>query len=88
MASGVNIYEGFFMTEEAAKSRLKFKFKDLMYGFLVIFILLLVYELGQIASMQTIATIQGICPKITVLSADPFVGVYYKINTSIAIAGG
>jgi hypothetical protein len=54
--------------------------KDMMYGFIVIFLLLTVYATGQIATYQMLAKVDHDCPGIQVTYASPY-GINY-LNVS------
>lgn len=66
--------------EENYKSPTQKKFslskKELMYGFIVIFLLLIMYFLGQISTQMIYQQVKEICPSIVVTSVSPF-GISY-----------
>jgi len=67
--------------ESPKKSRMtgigfgKVTVRELLYGFLVIFLFLLVFIAGQIQAMMTIEYVQSVCPGAKVVSASALGGI-------------
>ena len=54
---------------------LRGNFRDLMYGFIVIFLFLIIYMVGQMTTYQMISYVEHACPGAQVVSASPLSGI-------------
>lgn len=63
---------------EQKKSMMTWSKKELLYGFIVIFLLLIVYFSGEITTAMILENVRRECPNITVASASPFGVAYVK----------
>jgi hypothetical protein len=57
--------------------------KELMYGFIVIFLLMSMYFLGQISTQMIHEQIKEVCPSLVVTSVSPFGFSYISKGTYI-----
>ena len=49
--------------------------KEMMYGFITIFLMLIVYMLGQQTTMQMDTYVHDHCPTAIIQFASPFIGI-------------
>jgi hypothetical protein len=58
--------------------------KELLYGFIVIFLLLTVYQTGQIATFEMLQKVDHDCPGIQVTFASPYGIGYLNVSKGLA----
>lgn len=58
--------------------------KELMYGFIVIFLMIAVFNAGQIATMQIVQYVNATCPGAQIASVSPY-GISFVNATSVPV---
>ena len=67
------------------KKFFSFDRKEMMYGLIIIFLLISVYEAGSIQQQMTIDYFRNFCPALNITAYSPLTGVTYHNATSIGM---